>query len=79
VGKTLTHPEYYYTMQDEIIALMDDQAGKPFDVTSFKRHFRRVATRHGISGDTYQAHYRIIMGMVASKLPKMKPRQATLT
>lgn len=80
MSKQRPHLDYYYTMCDEIIALMDDQAGKPFDVINFKRQFRIVAIRHGIppGSDGYQAHYRIIQGMVARKLPRMQPRQPSL-
>lgn len=72
-----SHPDYYYTMCDEIIALMDDQAGKPFDATNYRKQFRTVAIRHKIfPGSTgYPAHFRIIMGLVSQKLTKMTPRQ----
>lgn len=75
-----THPNYYYAMRDEIIALMDDQSGKPFDVTNYRKQFRTVAIRHEIfpGSDSYPTHFRIVQGMVSSKLPKMKPRQASL-
>lgn len=74
------HPDYYYAMRDETIALMDDQAGKPFDVTNFRKQFRIVANRHGIppGSDGYQAHYNIIQGMVAGKITNMRPRQSSL-
>lgn len=73
------HPPEYYAMRDEIIALMDDQAGKPFDASNFRNQFRKVASAHGITGDCYLSYFGIIRGMVRGKLPKMKPRQATLT
>jgi hypothetical protein len=72
------HPDYYYTMRDEIIALMDDQAGKPFDVTNYRIQFRKVAAEHKIPPTSYLAHFEIIKRMVAEKLPRMKPRQAAL-
>lgn len=74
------HPEYYYTMRNEILALMDDQAGRAFDVTNYRKQFRVVAIRHKIfpGSDGYAAHFRIIQGMVSQKLTKMKPRQPSL-
>ena len=74
------HPEHYYTMRDEIIALMDDQAGQPFDATNYRKQFRIVAIRHKIfpGSDGYAAHYRIIQGMVSQKLTKAQPRQPSL-
>lgn len=75
-----THPDYYYTMRDEIIALMDDQAGQPFDATNYRKQFRTVAIRHKVfpGSDGYAAHFRIIQGMVSQMLPRMKPRQPSL-
>lgn len=69
------HPDYYYTMRDEIVALMDDQAGKPFDTSNFRTQFRKVAAKHNVPATSYLAHFEIIKRMVAEKLPKMKPRQ----
>ncbi len=67
-------------MRDEIIALMDDQAGQPFDATNYRKQFRIVAIRHKIfpGSDGYAAHYRIIQGMVSQKLTKAQPRQPSL-
>lgn len=73
------HPDYYYVMRDEIVALMDDQAGKPFDATNYRIQFRKVAARHHIPSTSYPAHFRIIQGMVSQKLTKMKPRQKSIT
>lgn len=72
------HPDYYYTMRDEIIARMDDQAGQPFDASNYRTQFRKVAAKHQISAESYRAHFSIIQRMVAEKLPKMKVRQASL-
>ncbi|MFZ1626241.1 MAG: hypothetical protein WAT81_00370 [Candidatus Moraniibacteriota bacterium] len=69
------HPDYYYEMRDEIIALMDDQAARPFDATNYRVQFRKVAAEHKITATSYLAHFGIIQRMVAEKLPKMKPRQ----
>lgn len=72
------HPDYYYTMRDEIIVLMEDQAGQPFDATNYRIQFRKVAAKHQVPATSYLAHFSIIKRMVAEKLPKMKPRQPSL-
>lgn len=74
----LNHPPEYYVMRDEIIALMEDQAGKPFDASNFRTQFRIVAGRHNVPATCYQSYFGIIQGMVRGKLPKMKPRQPML-
>lgn len=76
--RQLKHPNYYYSMRDEIIALMDDQAGRPFDATNFRIQFPKVAARHKVPRGTYWTHFYTIERMVAAKLPKMKPRQPSL-
>ncbi len=65
-------------MRDEIIELMDDQAGQPFDATNYRIQFRKVAAKHRIPGTSYLAHFSIIQRMVAERLPKMRPRQPSL-
>lgn len=74
------HPDYYYTMRDEILVLMDDQAGQPFDATNYRKQFRIVAPKYKVfpGSDGYGAHFRIIMGMVSEKLTRAKPRQVVL-
>lgn len=72
------HPEYYYAMRDDIIVLMEDQSGKPFDASNFRTQFRKVAAKHKVPATSYLAHFNIIRRMVAKKLPRMKPRQDAL-
>ncbi|QQR78940.1 MAG: hypothetical protein IPJ68_01560 [Candidatus Moraniibacteriota bacterium] len=78
------HPDYYYAMRAQILALMEDQAGKrQLDHSRFRKHFRAVAKVHGIIlGDQwYLTHYRILARMVRQCLARMKspPQQQPLT
>ncbi len=72
------HPDHYYVMCDQITELMDEQAGRPLDMTDYRRHFQTVAARHHIPKGSYCAHFSIIKTMVAGKLRRRRPRQASL-
>lgn len=70
------HPDYYYVMRTQILALMAGQARKQeFDQSRFRKHFRTVAKKHGIvPGDQwYQTHYGILARMVRQCLARMQP------
>lgn len=72
------HPAYYYDMYHEIMDLMDDQAGKPFDRTNYARQFHTVAGKYRIPAASYLATFLIVKDMVRKELPKKKPRQPEL-
>lgn len=76
--KKRNHPDYYYAMRDEILALMDGQAGQPLNETLYRKHFRTVAAKHAIPPQSYLAHFNIIKSMVAKAIRTRKPRQAIL-
>lgn len=77
---TRTQPEDYYKIRDRVLELMADQAGKPFDMSNFRKQFCRAADEHGYhpGQEGYLPRFIVVRRWVKDRLPRMMLGPAVL-